>query len=129
MLLSVPSQHTRFEPCQNYKEQHKRTWRLHIYIPDKINVVANHEISPLEQISPDAVAQLVEIRSKTMVSSSSCEVDTIFHINKHPYVSSNARAGTRHIRKVRAVSLYLNIGGSEQSCTHAAPSIECLRSH
>ena len=36
---------------------------------------------------------------------------------------------TRHIRKVRAVSLYLNIGGSEQSCTHAAPSIECLRSH
>ena len=36
---------------------------------------------------------------------------------------------TRHIRKVRAVSLYLNIGRSEQSCTHAAPSIECLRSH
>jgi hypothetical protein len=39
------------------------------------------------------------------------------------------RIYTRHIRKVRAVSLYLNIGGSEQSCTHAAPSIECLRSH
>jgi len=36
---------------------------------------------------------------------------------------------TRHIRKVRAVCLYLNIGGSKQSCTHAAPSIECLRSH
>jgi len=34
----------------------------HIYIPDKINAVANHEIPLLEQISPDAVAQLNEIR-------------------------------------------------------------------
>ena len=35
----------------------------HIYIPDKINVVANSEISMLVQITPDAVAQLDEIRS------------------------------------------------------------------
>ena len=54
----------------------------HIYIPDKINVVANHEIPLLEQISPGAVAQLHEIRSKTMVSSPSLDVHSIFHIQQ-----------------------------------------------
>ena len=83
MLLSVPSQNTRFEPCQSYKGQHKRTWETsHIYIPDKINVVANHEISLLEQITPYAVAQLDEIRSKTMIPSPSFDVDSIFHIQQ-----------------------------------------------
>ena len=52
----------------------------HIYIPDKINVVANHEISLLEQIIADAVAHLDEIRAKTMVPSPSFDVDSIFHI-------------------------------------------------
>lgn len=29
---------------------------------------------------------------------------------------------------MRAVCLYLNTGGSELSCTHATPSINCFRS-
>ena len=53
-----------------------------IYIPDKIDVVANHEIPLLEQITPDAFAQLDEIRSKTMVPSQTFEVDSLLHIQQ-----------------------------------------------
>ena len=52
----------------------------HIYVPDKISIVADHEIPLIKQLLPAEVKQLEEVKSKVMVPSQSFDVDSLFHI-------------------------------------------------
>ena len=54
----------------------------HIYIPDKISIVADHEIPLIKELLPAEVKQLEDVKSKVMVPSQSFDVDSLFHIKQ-----------------------------------------------
>ena len=55
----------------------------HFYVPDQIQIVADHEIPLIKQISPEEeVTLLDEVKSKLMVPSQSYDVNSLFHIEQ-----------------------------------------------
>jgi len=65
-------------------ELHARTQSAvsstHIYVPDKISIVADHEIPLIKELLQAEVKQLEDVKSKVMVPSHSFDVDSLFHI-------------------------------------------------
>jgi hypothetical protein len=41
---------------------------LHVYVPEKISIVTDHEAQILEQISPELMQQLDDVKSRVMAS-------------------------------------------------------------
>ena len=54
----------------------------HFYVPDQIQIAADHEIPLTKQISPEEVTRLDEVKSKVMVPSQSYDVNSLFHIEQ-----------------------------------------------
>jgi hypothetical protein len=54
----------------------------HFHIPDKISVVADHEIPLIKEITPEEVARLYDVKSKVMVPSQTFDVNSLYHINQ-----------------------------------------------
>jgi hypothetical protein len=52
------------------------------HIPDKISVIADHEIPLIKEITPAEVAPLDNIKTKVMVPSQSFAVNSLHHINQ-----------------------------------------------
>jgi len=55
----------------------------HFYVPDQIQIVADHEIPLIKQISPEEeVTRLDEVKSKVKVPSQSYDVNSLFRIEQ-----------------------------------------------
>ena len=55
----------------------------HFYVPDQIQIVADHEIPLIKQVSPEEeVTRLDELKSNVMVPSQSYEVNSLFQIEQ-----------------------------------------------
>ena len=54
----------------------------HFYVPDQIQIAADHEIPLTKQISPEEVTRLDEVKSKVMVPSQSYDVNSLLHIEQ-----------------------------------------------
>ena len=54
----------------------------HFFVPDQIQIVADHEIPLIKQISPEEITRLDEVKSKVIVPSQSYYVNSLFHIEQ-----------------------------------------------
>jgi len=54
----------------------------HLYIPDKVSTVADHEIPLLEQITPKEIQQIDEVRSRVTTYAQSFDVNSLFHLQQ-----------------------------------------------
>ena len=54
----------------------------HVYIPDKVSTVADHELPLLEQITPREIQQIEEVRSRVSTPSQTFDVDSLFHLRQ-----------------------------------------------
>jgi hypothetical protein len=54
---------------------------LHLHVPEKISIVTNHKAQILEQISPEVMQQLDDVKSHVMASPRILDVDNIVHVH------------------------------------------------
>jgi len=54
---------------------------LHLYVPEKISIVTEHETQILEKISPELIQQLNYVKSRVMASPRNLDVDSIVHVH------------------------------------------------
>ena len=54
----------------------------HLYIPDKVSTVADHEIPLLEQITQKEIQQIDEVRSRVTTHAQSFDVNSLFHLRQ-----------------------------------------------
>ena len=54
----------------------------HFYVPDQIQIVADHELPLIKQISQEEFKRLYEVKSKLTVPLQSFDVISLFHIDK-----------------------------------------------
>jgi hypothetical protein len=73
---------TSFEHCLSSMEKRSAISSTHIYVPDKISVVADHEIPQIKKLLPAEVKQLEDVKSKVMAPSQCFDVDSLFHIKQ-----------------------------------------------
>jgi len=54
---------------------------LHLYVPEKMSIVTDHETQILEKISPELIQQLNDVKSRVMASPRNLDVDSIVHVH------------------------------------------------
>ena len=54
----------------------------HLYIPDKVSTVADHEIPLLDQIIPKEIQLIDEVRSRVTTHAQSFDVNSLFHLRQ-----------------------------------------------
>ena len=54
----------------------------HLYVPNKVSTVADHEIPLLEQITPKEIKQIDEVRSRVTTHAQSFDVNSLFHFRR-----------------------------------------------
>jgi hypothetical protein len=54
---------------------------LHLYVPEKISVVTDHETRILEKISLELIQQLNDVKSRVMASPRNLDVDSTVHVH------------------------------------------------
>ena len=55
---------------------------MYFYVPDEIQIVADHDVPLIKQISPEEVTRIDEVESKFMVLSQSFDVNSLFPIKQ-----------------------------------------------
>jgi len=53
----------------------------HLYVPEKISIVTDHETQILEKLSPELIQQLDGVKSRVMASPRNLDVDNIVHVH------------------------------------------------
>lgn len=53
-----------------------------LYVPDKIDVIAGHELRALEEMLPPEVTKLVKFTSEVTASRQITDVNTLLHVNR-----------------------------------------------
>jgi hypothetical protein len=53
-----------------------------LYVPDRLSIVADHEIPLIQEASPEEAARLDELKSNVMMPSQNINTDTLFHIRQ-----------------------------------------------
>ena len=86
MILNASSCWITTNELRTLPELHGKTQSAvsstHIYVPDKISIVADHEIPLIKELLLAEVKQLEDVKSKVMVPSQSFDVDSLFHIKQ-----------------------------------------------
>jgi len=54
---------------------------LHLYVPEKISIVTDHETQILEKLSPELIQQLDGVKSRVLASPRILDVDNIVHVH------------------------------------------------
>jgi len=54
---------------------------LHLYTPEKISIVTDHETQILEKISPELIQQLNDVKSRVMASPRNLDIDSTVHVH------------------------------------------------
>jgi hypothetical protein len=54
---------------------------LHLYVPEKISIVTEHETQILEQIPPEVTQHLDDVKSCVMASPRILDIDNIVHVH------------------------------------------------
>ena len=67
----------------------------HFYVPEQIQIVADHEIPLIKQVTPEEVTRLDEVKSKVMMPSQSFDVNSLFHIEQASARQFTEHTGTR----------------------------------
>jgi hypothetical protein len=81
MKCSITTNELRTLP-EIHGEMHSTIDTTRFHIPDKISVIADHEIPLIKEITPGEVARLDHIKSKVMVPSQTFDVNSLNHINQ-----------------------------------------------
>ena len=64
-----------------------------LYVPDKLAVIADHELGAPKEIFPPEVTQLDKITSEVTTSRQITDVNTLLHVNRTSFVENNERIG------------------------------------
>ena len=54
---------------------------LHLYVPEKMSIVTDHETQILEKISPELIQQLNDVKSRVMASPRNLDIDSTVHVH------------------------------------------------
>jgi hypothetical protein len=54
---------------------------LHLYVPEIISIVTDHETQFLEKISAELIQQLNDVKSRVMASPRNLDIDSIVHVH------------------------------------------------
>jgi hypothetical protein len=65
-----------------------------LYVPDKITVIADHELGALEEIFPPEVTQLDKITSEVTAPRQITDVNALLHVNGASSGENNDHSGT-----------------------------------
>jgi len=81
---------------------------FHLYVPEKISIVTDHETQILDKLSPELIQQLNDVKSRVMTSPRNLDVDSIVHV--HHASLQQERQSYCHLIIIRTVCTITFIG-------------------
>ena len=75
---------------------------MYFYVPDEIQIVADHDVPLIKQISPEEVTRIDEVKSKVMAPSQSFDVKSLFAIEQ----ASVRQSHQTYCHQIATMSIY-----------------------